>query len=123
MGFSTALKNYMLDQAGTNKLLYASLHTADPGNTGASEVTGGSPAYARKTTSWSAAASGGKNLASTATFDVPAGSTVAYVGLWDSLSGGNFQGGGPLATSESYSAQGTYTLTNPTSGGFVSISS
>lgn len=121
MGFSTALKNYMLDQAGTNKLLYASLHTADPGATGTSELAGGSPAYARKATTWSAASSGGKNLSSTVVFDVPSGVTVAYVGLWDSLSGGAFQGGGPLATSESYSAQGSYTLTNPTSGGFASI--
>lgn len=28
---------------------YVSLHTADPGTTGTSEATGGSPAYARKT--------------------------------------------------------------------------
>jgi hypothetical protein len=122
MGFAVALDDYMLDQAGTNKLLYISLHTADPGGTGANELTGGSPAYARKAASWSAAVSGAKNLASTLTFNVPAGSTVAFIGLWDALTGGNFQGGGPLATSETYGAQGTYTLTNPTSGGLVSVS-
>lgn len=59
-----------------------SLHTADPGTTGTSEATGGSPAYARKTTTWSGGASDGVVTGSQVTFDVPAG-TYTHVGLWN----------------------------------------
>ncbi len=121
MGFSAAAKNYMLDQLGANRALYFSLHAADPGAAGDSELAGGSPAYARKPASWSPAAAGAKNLANSVTFDVPGGATVAFVGTWDSASGGVFQGGAPLGTPQPYSSQGTYTLTNPSSGGLASI--
>ncbi|ASR85913.1 hypothetical protein SEA_NIKLAS_29 [Mycobacterium Phage Niklas] len=61
-----------------------SLHSADPGTTGASEITGGS--YARKTTTWGAAAiiSGGADngkariVGSTQQFNVPGGVAVNY---------------------------------------------
>ena len=35
-----------------------SVHTGSPGTTGASEATGGAPAYARKATTWGAASGG-----------------------------------------------------------------
>jgi hypothetical protein len=58
-----------------------SLHTAYSA-TGANEVTGGSPAYAKKAVTM-AAASGRARAASTApVFDVPAGTTVRWVGLY-----------------------------------------
>lgn len=90
---------------------YASLHTADPGTTGASEVTGGSPAYARQAVTWGSASGGSVSTSAAVTFNVPAGTTIAYVGLWSALTGGTFQGGGPLSSSETYGAQGTYQLT------------
>jgi hypothetical protein len=65
-----------------------SLHSADPGTTGASELSGGG--YARKTTTWGAAAMGagadtGKAVAvgSAQTFDVEAGDTAAWLGVWN----------------------------------------
>lgn len=95
---------------------YISLHTADPGTTGASEVTGGSPAYARKAATWGTAASGTRTLSTPVVFDVPAGVTITHFGLWSAATSGNFQGGDPLRdasnnpVSEAFGGQGTYTL-------------
>ena len=86
--------------------VWGSLHSADPGATGTSELAGGSPAYARKAVSWAASASGILDTNASATFDVPAGSTVAYWGLWSAPTGGTFYGGGKMTTSETYGAQG-----------------
>lgn len=61
----------------------ASLHTAFPGLTGANEVSGGSPAYARKAVTFSAAAGGSRALSAAVTFDVPA-STIRWFGFWSS---------------------------------------
>lgn len=72
-----------------------SLHTGDPGTTGANEVTGGSPAYARKTTTWAGGAVDGVVSGSAVTFDVPAG-TYTWTGQWN---GSTFIGGQKLATS------------------------
>jgi len=67
---------------------YVSLHTADPGLTGASEVTGGS--YARQTVTFSAASSGATANTAAVTFTDMPSATITHVGLWDSLSSGNF---------------------------------
>jgi hypothetical protein len=69
-----------------------SLHTAFPGLTGASEVTGGAPAYVRKAVTFGAAAGASRVTSAAATFDVPAGTTVRWVGLW---AGGTYLGTGP----------------------------
>lgn len=68
---------------------YISLHTSDPGTTGTGEATGGSPAYARKLTTWTAGGSDGVSTGSQVTFDAPAG-TYTYVGIWTASSGGTF---------------------------------
>lgn len=69
---------------------HASLHTADPGTTGTSEVTGGSPAYARIPLTWTAGGSDGI-YTSSATFNLPATTAVTHVGLWSALTGGSFR--------------------------------
>jgi hypothetical protein len=69
---------------------YVSLHTGDPGTTGANEATGGSPAYARQATTWSAdSTDDGVRAGTQVTIDVPAG-TYTYAGLWTAASGGTF---------------------------------
>ena len=69
---------------------YVSLHTGDPSTTGANEATGGSPAYARKQTTWSAdAVDDGVRAGTEVTIDVPAG-TYTHAGLWTAVSGGTF---------------------------------
>lgn len=108
-GLVNAAKNSMLDQLGT-LAAYASLHTADPGTSGTSEVTGGSPAYARKAISWSAAATGSKTNSGSLTFDIPSSTTVAYIGYWSASSAGTFYGSRALSASETFTGQGTYTI-------------
>lgn len=110
MPFSTSGKNLMLDAWGT-AADFASLHTADPGDSGANEVTGGSPAYARKAHTWNAANAGAMDNSNAPVFDVPAGTTVSWVGFWSAESGGTFYGAADVID-EVFAAQGTYTLTD-----------
>lgn len=58
-----------------------SLHTDDPGTTGANELTGGSPAYARKTITW---VSDGAGLyhSDVMTFDVPS-AVLTHIVVWN----------------------------------------
>ncbi|MGW4371033.1 phage tail fiber protein [Nocardia takedensis] len=81
-----ALADAYKNIAGANTV-YVSVHTADPGTTGANEATGGSPAYARKSSTWTSG-TGGVITGSQVTIDLPAG-TYTYVGLWKTVSGGS----------------------------------
>src|SRR4051812_32315179 len=112
MPFSALGKNVMLDQLGTvaNRV---SLHTADPGTTGANEATGGS--YARQAVAWAAAASGSKATTGSpaASIPVPAG-TYSHFGLWNSTTTTNFYGGGSLSATEVFAAPGQYDMTSIT---------
>ncbi|NUS01912.1 MAG: hypothetical protein HOV97_05035 [Nonomuraea sp.] len=89
-----------------------SLHTADPGATGASEVAGGSPAYARKTVTWTAGAVDGQYTATVGTFDVPVGTIVTYVGLRQT--DGTFLDSVSIPPQDFTAAQGTLNLTGIT---------
>lgn len=83
-------------------ITHLSLHTDDPGVTGANEATGGSPAYARLAVSFTAAgaegvlgaglqpATAGIAWSDEVTFDVDAG-TYSHWGSWDDVSAGNFR--------------------------------
>lgn len=91
-----------------NATLYMSLHTADPAETGASEVTNAN-AYARvsianTTTNWSAASAGAKTNATAINFPTASGAwgTVTHFGFWDSGThgAGNFLVGGSLSVSK-----------------------
>jgi len=80
----------------TATVYYLSLHTATPGTTGASEVTGGS--YARQAITFTASAthvkvSGGASASQSFTgMPVEAGG-VPYAGVWTLSSGGTYLGG------------------------------
>ena len=107
MPYSVAAKNAMLDALGVTHL---SLHTANPGSTGASEVTGGSPAYARKAvTGATAAAAGSKLVCGSVTFDVPA-CTVTHVGQWNGATWLGYS----AVTPEVFAAQGQYVVPTTT---------
>lgn len=110
MGYSTDGKNVMLDELAS-VAVYVSLHDGAPGDNGANEISGGSPAYARKSITWDAAASGAIDSSNQPEFDVPGGTTVAYVGFWSAASGGTFYGFADV-TDEEFTNQGTYTLTD-----------
>ena len=108
MGYAPATLNTAASDE-TAHYAYISLHTADPGTTGASEATGGSPAYARKAAVWGTP-SGGVVSATQVTFDVPAG-TYGYFGLWSAATGGTFYLGKPLNAPQAPSGQTTIPVT------------
>jgi hypothetical protein len=90
-------------------MAYFSLHTADPGTTGASEVTGGSPAYARKAATPGTAASSAVAFGAM-TFDVPSGAYTHW-GAWSASTGGTFIMGGTLAATQSPGSQAQVVFT------------
>lgn len=89
--FTVSSKDAMLDALNITE---ASAHTAFPGGTGANEVTGGT--YARVSATFSAASSGIRSLSSGVGLDIPAGTTVRWLGLWN---GATFVGYAPNAGS------------------------
>jgi len=107
MPFTTAPENDAVN-AVKGAATFISLHTGDPGGTGANEVTGGS--YARVATAWGAT-SGSQSTGSAAVLNVPAGTTITHWGLWTAGSGGTFYYGGALPASENFGSAGTYSLT------------
>ena len=90
-------------------------HTADPGgaNSATAEVSGGSPAYARKAVAWNAASGGTATQNGDVVLDIPAGTTVTYVSLWNTE--GTVRYLKKAVTSEAFGAQGTYTVKGTTS--------
>ncbi len=92
MPYSTNGKNLMLDAIGITHL---SLHSDIPNSSGSNELTGGSPAYARKAVTLGSAASGVKSSTTTPAFDVPAG-TVMFQGFWTAITSGTFLGYAPI---------------------------
>jgi hypothetical protein len=106
MSRTNTMKNVLAVAYGAD-ISKVSLHTGDPGSTGAGEISGGSPAYARVSPPSITAPTTGL-ISFQVTFNVAAGTTVAGGGVWDA--GGNFLDGGAL-TAQPFASQGTYTLT------------
>jgi hypothetical protein len=87
-----------------------SLHSADPGSTGASELTGGG--YARKAVTWNPAdlepgTGRGRITGDPIQFDVPAGN-IGFYGVWQ---GANYLYGKALNPAVNLSAAGKVTIT------------
>ncbi len=112
--YDLTARNVMLDQLATVAVRWAA-HTGDPGgaNSATNEVTGGSPAYARKAVAWNTAASGEATQNGDVALDIPAGTTVTYLSLWNSA--GTVRYLKKSVTSEAFGAQGTYTVKGTTS--------
>jgi len=109
MAFTNAVREAAaLNVTGTGN--WISLHTADPGTTGTSEATGGSPAYARKQTTWTGGASDGSVPGSQVEFDAAAG-TYTWIGIWTASTGGTFVGGLQLSSAATLGAQGKVQVT------------
>lgn len=117
MAKSDTHANAILDAIGDMTLhtdTYVSLHTADPGGTGASEVSGGS--YARvevnanggSSPSWNTASGSAMTNNGAVTFpEDGGGASVSHAGLYDASTGGNFLRGGALDSSFTYDATTT----------------
>lgn len=89
-----------------------SLHTATPGTTGASEVTGGS--YARQSVGYAAASGNACALTGTVSFTAMPSATVTHIGLWDSNATPKFIQGGALSGSVVVGVGSTFQLTAAT---------
>ena len=85
---------------------YLSLHTADPGTTGASEGTDG-----RQAVQFNASSSGTQtNSTSAAWASAVGGQTYAFFGLWTASGGGSFLRGGTLNSNITPSAGSQITV-------------
>lgn len=76
---------------------YGSLHTATPGTTGASEVTGGT--YGRQSTTYGSASSGVEATTNAQNWTLMPSCTVTYFGEWTAQTVGTYLGGGSLTSS------------------------
>lgn len=93
---------------------YLSLHTADPGLTGANELlTSVDADYVRKAITFAAASGLTKATDAGVTWTADAAATtyiVTHVGIWDALTAGNFLSYGKLAVPETVVASGALNL-------------
>jgi hypothetical protein len=105
----TTTKNTMATYYGTLGT-YVGLATGAPGSTStpSNEVSGGSPAYARKVTAWGGAAAGAIT-GGAVTIDTPA-ATVTYILLASAASGNNMIDNASI-TSVVMSGQGQIVVT------------
>lgn len=118
MGLSAYLRDKLLDHflKGTAYTqptnIYISLHTADPGTTGASEVVGGSYVRQLANTSFAAASGGTKSSNANVDFTGMPATTVTHVGIWDDdgTPAGNFLVGGALSAQKTTNAGDTFRL-------------
>jgi hypothetical protein len=98
----------------TSNIGHVSIHTADPGTTGANEATGTS--YARGASTFPLASGGTGSTGTQASVTARTGATTAatHVGIWTATSGGAFICGIPLTTPENFSTAGGTLLYTPT---------
>lgn len=108
MAVQTAAMKNVLSDAYKGAAAYGALYTTAAGGTPGTEVTGGSPAYARKSIPWGASSNG--VTSGQAVFDVPAGTTVVAAGVHSAVTAGTYYDGGAV-TSQNFASQGNYTIT------------
>ena len=110
MAIAVAATRQVLADAYKGVGTYIGAATGNPGTTStpANEATGGSPAYARKATTWSSSTGGVVNGTSV-TLDVSAG-TYAWIILCSAVSGANMVDASDT-TDVTMSAQGTLVVT------------
>lgn len=109
MALQTATIKNTLASAYATACAFIGLATTAPGATRGTEVTGGSPAYARKAANWGSPTDG-VITATPAAHDVPAGTTVVGVNLESVSTAGTYQDGASV-TSQTFTSQGTYQVT------------
>lgn len=114
-----ALTDGTLNALGTelaSLALYVSLHTADPGTTGANESSA-----ARVSVTFSVDADGDLTIPSTLSFTGGAASgACTHVGLWSASVAGTFRGGFALSGDTTFNAAGEYDVTALTITGTTS---
>lgn len=111
MAMTEAFRNYLLDGGdGCDVITHIGLVDDT-----ATELTGGSPAYARVAVTWTSASGGIRRPNADLTFNVPASGVVAgWRGFTASTAGTNY--GGAALTQETFAAQGQYKLLAASTG-------
>lgn len=109
MAIQTATQKENLAIAYGTNATFGAVYTTAPGGTAGTEPSGGAPAYARKSLTWSGGTVDGVATA-TATFDIPSGTTIVGVGLHTAVTAGTYLDGATV-TSQAFASQGTYTVT------------
>ena len=84
-------------------------------NEAGTEISGGSPAYARQAVTWAADGDGVMRPNANLTFDIPAGVTVGGWRGYSALTVGTDYGGAAL-TNQLFADQGEYTLVASATG-------
>lgn len=87
---------------------FVSLHTGNPSTNGANEVTGGT--YSREVAPWDSATGGSLTTDGGIVFDVPAGTTIQFIGYWSAATAGTFYGSRALNQNQTFATAGTYTI-------------
>jgi hypothetical protein len=95
---------------------FVSLHTATPGTTGTSEVTGGT--YIRVAVTWNAPSAGAVTNSNAITINLPAATTATHFGIWSASTAGTYYLGGALTASVGGGSAATVTI----AAGAISIS-
>jgi hypothetical protein len=109
MAIQTASMKNSLATAYKNAALYGALYTTVPGAAAGTEVTGGTYARISLASLWGTVTNG--VVTAVATFNVPAGQTVAGAGLHDAATAGNYLDGGSIGTPQPFSQAGQYACT------------
>ena len=108
MAIQTATQKNTLASAYAAAATHGALYTTAPGAAAGTEVTGGTPAYARKPLTWGAPTNG--VITATATFDIPTGVTLLGSGMHSAITAGAYLDGGSVP-SQAFASQGTYVAT------------
>jgi hypothetical protein len=108
MAIQTATKRTSMATAYSSDITHIALATTAPSSTAGTEVSGGSPAYARKASNWGTAAAS-VIVASPAAFDVPSGATIVGINMMSASTAGTYLDGASV-TSQAFASQGTYTV-------------
>lgn len=108
MAFANATKNIAVD-AVTASGQHISMHTGDPGTTGASEATYGGGG-GRQQTTWPAASNGTATGSEVTHSNLPA-AAYTHWGAWSAASGGIFRHGNVLTPSMTLGGVGTLKVT------------
>lgn len=106
MAIQTAAMRDIVANAYHGAALFGALYSTPPGATAGTELTGGAPAYARKSLGWAT----GNGGSATATFDVATGSSVQGAGVHSAVTAGTYYDGATVTT-QGFASQGTYAAT------------
>lgn len=107
------------DASFANADVWVSTHSANPGSTGAHELTSGTGAAGRQQATFNSGGAGSDPSNNTVTVTVPTTQTITWYGLWSAQTGGTFLGSIPACVGPQLVAIGlnaSPTITSPNHG-------